>query len=151
MWMQVPEPADVLVAASVGVTGFERELVESIVQFEDQVQVRCFRPFHQSNGQTANALTMRRHAFTVRGDFDGEYKASCLLRRYRKRKRCPHDNTKEHKWVLVVQKGNKFTLGTYLCSEKQSKQLELTRGRVRYDENSGVGNSLYFRKSLQVD
>jgi hypothetical protein len=82
MWMQVLEPADVLVAASVEVTGFERKLVELFVQFEDQVLVRCFRPFHQSNGQTAKAYTMRKYAFVARGDFGREYKASCLLRRY---------------------------------------------------------------------
>jgi hypothetical protein len=86
MWMQVLERADVLVVALVVVSGFEREVVEFISQFEDQVQVRFFRPFHQSLGQTANAYTLRTHAFVVRGDFDGEYKASCLVKTHQEQR-----------------------------------------------------------------
>jgi hypothetical protein len=66
------------------------------------------------------------------------------------RDRYPHDK-KEHKSALVVQKGKRTHSRDVSVLRKQSKQLELTRGRVRYDENSGVGNSLFFRRSLQLD
>jgi hypothetical protein len=72
MWMQVLESADVLVVASVVITGFDRELVEFNVHCEDRVHTRCFRPFHQLNGRSAKANTMRNNVLVIQKVIDGE-------------------------------------------------------------------------------